>query len=68
MAVRQQPIKITLTSDDLLPIEEAAQLLNVHRATVYRWILRCKIASVVIGNSTFIPKTEIDRLKGDFHA
>lgn len=65
---QSKPIKITITSDDLLTIDQAAHLLHIHRATVYRWIARRKIASFTIGSSTLIPTTEIDRLEGDQHA
>lgn len=59
---------ITIVCDNLLSIPQAAHLLHIHRATVYRWIARRKIASFTIGSSTLIPTTEIDRLKGDQHA
>jgi len=58
-----KPLKITLTSDDLLTVDQAALLLHIHRATLYRWIAKCKIASFTIGSSTLIPTSEVDRLK-----
>ena len=55
-------MKLTLTTKDLVVPDEAANQLNVHRTTLYRWIRLGIIMSVRIGKSTLIPKTEIERL------
>ncbi len=57
------PIKLTVTSDQLLTISDAAKLLHVHRVTLYRWIKRGKIACVTVATAMFIPKSEIGRLQ-----
>lgn len=57
------PIKLTLTSDDLLTIPDAACLLHIHRVTLYRWIRKGKIGHVTIATVIFIPKSEIGRLQ-----
>ena len=61
------PIELTVTSADLLTIPDAARLLNIHRATLYRWIHKGKIAYITIATSTFIPKSEIWRLQHGAH-
>lgn len=58
-----EAIKITVTSDQLLAVEDAARHLGIHRATLYRWINKGKVACVRIGTSTFVPKSEIERLR-----
>lgn len=48
---------------ELLPISEAAIQLQKHRMTLYRWISRGLLASVKIGKITFIPRSEVERLR-----
>lgn len=42
---------------------EAAQLIGIGYATIYRWIKAGKLIPVKIAGHTLIPKNEIDRLK-----
>jgi len=42
---------------------EAAQLLGIGYATVFRWIKSGKIIPIRIGGRTLIPQSEIERLK-----
>jgi excisionase family DNA binding protein len=50
----------------LKTIDEATELLNKTRMTLYRWLKDEKIMSVIIGGKQFIPLCEIDRiLKAD---
>jgi len=51
-------------TNDLLRVEDAAKLLDVHYATVYRWIRSGNIIAVKLGNIRFIPVSEVERLKG----
>ena len=60
---QMKPTEIIVTSENLLAVEDAAQLLRVHRATLYRWINKGKIACVRIGTATFVPKSEVERLR-----
>jgi len=62
--MQQAPsFQIKLSQDDLLPVREVARLLHVHRVTVYRWITQRRVTTVTIGNTTFVPKTEVERLR-----
>ena len=42
---------------------EAAQLIGIGYATIYRWIKTGKLIPVKIAGHTLVPKNEIDRLK-----
>lgn len=49
-------------ADNALSVQEAAELLNKTRMTVYRWIKVKKINHVKLGGTYYIPKYEIERL------
>ena len=57
-------MEITFKSDDILSLADAAKALGVTRITLYRWMDKGKIASVMFGGYRAIPKAEIERLKG----
>ena len=42
---------------------EAAQLIGIGYATVYRWIKSGKLIPVIIAGHALIPKDEINRLR-----
>jgi excisionase family DNA binding protein len=44
-------------------LEEAARELGIGIATLYRWMNSGKIIPIRIYRRTFIPKSEVDRLK-----
>lgn len=44
-------------------LEEAAQELGIGIATLFRWMVKKKIISVKIYRRTFIPGSEIERLR-----
>jgi len=54
--------EIILESTDLTNVTTAALELHVTRMTIYRWANAGKILAVKFGKSTFIPKSEIERL------
>lgn len=54
--------EIILESTDLTNVATAAAELHVTRMTIYRWVNDGKILAVKFGKSTFIPKSEIERL------
>lgn len=56
--------KFSVTTSDLFSIAQAAKELSVARLTIYRWIKASKIISVRFGGFLFIPKSEVERLKG----
>ena len=55
-------MEITVRTDDLLTVAYAASTLHVSRMTLYRWIKDYKIVAIRLNHSTFIPKSEIERL------
>ena len=55
--------KIVIDVDDLYDTEEAARLMGIGYATLYRWIKKGKVAPVRVSGRTLIPKFEIERLK-----
>jgi len=63
ISVTTQRTKITVTSEDLLSVPQAAKELGVHFATVYRWIDKGKIHPIRIANQVFVAVDEIMTLK-----
>lgn len=54
---------IKVYSDDLITVGRAAKILKLSRVCVYKRIKQGKILSLKLGDITYIPKTEIERLK-----
>ena len=55
--------EITVTTNDLMSVQDAAKVLNRHRYQIYRWIDAGKIISIKLGGILFIPVSEIERLR-----
>lgn len=55
--------KILIDTDEYCDTTEAAKLLGIGYATLYRWIKSGKILPLRVAGRTVIPKSEIDRLK-----
>lgn len=55
--------EITVTTDDLMSVQDAAKALNRHRFQIYRWIDAGKIVSIKLGGILFIPVSEVERMK-----
>ena len=58
----EKQTKITISTDDLLSVPQAAKRLGVHFATVYRWIDKGRIHPVRIGGQVFVAVDEIRAL------
>ena len=54
--------KLVVDTEEVYDSNEAAKLLGIGYATLYRWIKDGKIIPLRIGGRTFIPKTEVERL------
>lgn len=54
--------KVLLDTAEFYDANEAAELLEIGYATVYRWIKAGKLIPVRIAGRTLIPKSEIERL------
>lgn len=57
--------QITITSDDVLTVPDAAKAIGIHFVTLYRRIEAGKIVAVRLGGVLFIPKSEIDRVQNE---
>ena len=55
--------RITIDTDEVCETAEAARLIGIGYATLYRWIKAGKLIPIRIAGRTLIPKSEIDRLK-----
>jgi excisionase family DNA binding protein len=58
-------MEIKIKSDDLLTVPEAAKQLGRPKMTLYRWIKANKIIYAKLGGVSFIPKSEVERLKNE---
>ena len=47
---------------DLLSVAEAAELLNVSRVTLHRWIKKGKLTAIRISKSRFVLKTDVQAI------
>jgi len=57
-------VKISLSTDELFSVAQAAEIFKKPRLTIYRWIKRGKINAIKLGGGTYIEKSEIERIKG----
>ena len=57
--------EVTLTTDDLMSIKDAAEALNRPRITIYRWVEKGKLLFVKFGGIYYIPVSEVERLKNN---
>lgn len=55
--------KIVIDASELYGTEEAARLMGIGYATLYRWIKKGKVIAFKVSGRTLIPKSEIDRLQ-----
>lgn len=51
--------------NDLYNPAEAAKLIGIGYATIYRWIKAGRLTPVRVAGHTLIPKSEIDRIKSN---
>jgi len=55
--------RVTIESDELVTVPQAAKAIGVHFTTVYRWIEAGTMLSAKFGGIVFVPKNEIERMK-----
>jgi len=53
----------TIKASQLMRVSEAAKLLRIHRATLYRWISKGRVIVTRIGRTLFVSESEVKRLK-----
>lgn len=59
----QRKTKFTFTTDKLMPVAKAATELQVHVATIYRWIEKEILHPCRIGNQVYLDVDEVKALK-----
>lgn len=59
------PDIIKISTDDLVSVAQAAKELGHPRVTIYRWVEAGKILGVKLGGVLYIPRSEVERLKGE---
>jgi excisionase family DNA binding protein len=57
--------KITIQTEDLLSVPQAAKILKRPKVTLYRWIDKQKMQAVELGGFLFVPKKEVERLQDE---
>lgn len=55
----------SMSSPDLVSVQDAAEQLGVARYTAYRWIDRGKLHAVRFGGVLFVPRSEVERIKAE---
>lgn len=55
--------KIIVDADEICDVEEASRQLDRGVATIWRWIRNRKIFAIKIHGRTYIPISEIERVK-----
>ncbi len=56
---------IVVDTDEVFELEDAAKQLGIGIATLFRWLKAGDIIPLKIGNRTYIPKSEIERLNNN---
>ena len=53
---------VVIDMNEVFTLQEATTKLNIGIATLFRWMKAGDITPLRIGNRTYIPKSEIERL------
>ena len=57
--------EITVTTNDLMSVQDTAKELGRHRYQIYRWIDSGKVVAIKLGGVLFVPKSEVERIKSN---
>ena len=57
--------ELTIKTDSLITLTEAANLLGVSRPTIYNYITKNQLHPVVIGLNRYLLRTEVERLRNE---
>lgn len=55
--------KILVDTNEVYDATEAADLIGIGYATLYRWIKSGKLIAIKLAGRTLIPRTEVERLQ-----
>jgi excisionase family DNA binding protein len=56
---------LTISTNDLVTLSDAAKLLGVSRPTIYNYIEKNHLHPVIIGNNRYLLKAEVEGLLKD---
>ena len=56
---------ITINTDDIMSVGDAARILDRPPVTIYRWIADGKLPAVKFSGVLYVPRADIERLKGE---
>jgi excisionase family DNA binding protein len=56
-------MKLTIHTDDLMTLSDAAEYLGVSRPTIYNMIERLTLHPVLIGRNRYLLRTEVEGIK-----
>ena len=58
--MRLKPTIITITSDDLFTVDEAAKFLGIHKGSVLRLLSQGKLTKIKFGHRVYLNRAEIE--------
>lgn len=53
---------VTITTDDVMTVAQAAVKLGKHITTIYRWIESGELMGVKLGGVMLVPTSQVERL------
>jgi len=57
--MRPKPTIITITSDDLFTVDEAAEFLGIHKGSVLRLLSQGKLTKIKFGHRVYLNRAEV---------
>ena len=58
--MRGKPTIITITTDDLFTVDEAARFLGIHKGSVLRLLSQGKLTKIKFGHRVYLNRAEIE--------
>ena len=56
--------EVKVLAEDLMTVPKAAKALGYTKMTLYRWMREGRFYTIKLGGILFVPKSEVERLKG----
>ena len=56
-------MNITVQTDDLLTIPQAAKQIGISRITAWQWVKDGKLPAIILGGRSFVPKQTAEAMK-----
>ena len=61
--VKETSMKITVETEELLSIPQAARLIGVTRVCAWYWARDGKMTTIVLGGQTLVPRSVAEEIK-----